>query len=307
MQLTEFPNQTPTPQKRLWPYVALLIAVIALGSIGYRFVGQFQAHKRQEQERSKTLPKPERTITIREGWRLKDIADYLQKERIVDSAVFLQVAETMDTTKYECVNQKPASASLEGYMFPDTYRIFDYANEPVKPEPALIAQEVLGKLLGNFSKKCTPEMELAARQRGMTFHELVTLASILEKETGRNAVTPEQKQSLLAERKIVAGIFYNRLEIGMALQSDATVNYVTGKNLPSPTLEDTQVNSPYNTYKYKGLPPGPIGSPSLMSLEAASQPTASKYFYFLHDQTTGQAVYSRTFEEHVANKNRYLK
>jgi UPF0755 protein len=93
----------------------------------------------------------------------------------------------------------------------------------------------------------------------------------------------------------------------MALQSDATVNYATGKNLPSPTLADLEVNSPYNTYKHRGLPPGPISNPSLSSLMAAIYPAETDYLYFLHKQPSGEPVYSKTFEEHVANKLKYLK
>ena len=109
------------------------------------------------------------------------------------------------------------------------------------------------------------------------------------------------------ERRIVAGIFYNRLNAGMALQSDATINYFTGKNDPSPLLEDLEKNSPYNTYKNRGLPPTPIGNPSLSSITAVLNPTNTDYFYFLHKQPSGEPVYSRTFEEHVANKQKYLK
>jgi UPF0755 protein len=93
----------------------------------------------------------------------------------------------------------------------------------------------------------------------------------------------------------------------MALQSDATVNYVTNKNNPTPTLEDLDTESLYNTYKYRGLPPGPIASPSLSSLLAALYPTDSEYFYFLHKQPSGEPVYSKTFEEHTQNKFKYLK
>ncbi|MCX6796968.1 MAG: endolytic transglycosylase MltG [Candidatus Doudnabacteria bacterium] len=168
-------------------------------------------------------------------------------------------------------------------------------------------EELIKKALDNFCKKITPDMLSDIKARDLTLFDIITLASIIEKETGRNAITPQQKQMLDEERKIIAGIFYNRLNIGMALESDATINYITGRNNPSPTQEDLSVNSPYNTYKNKGLPPGPISNPSLSSIMAAIYPAQTDYFYFLHKQPSGEAVFSKTFEEHVKNKFKYLK
>ncbi len=93
----------------------------------------------------------------------------------------------------------------------------------------------------------------------------------------------------------------------MALQSDATVNYITKKNTPSVSTADTKVDSPYNTYLYQGMPPGPICNPSLSSLMAAVYPASTDYFYFLSDPQTGKAIYAKTFEEHILNKQKYLK
>jgi len=131
----------------------------------------------------------------------------------------------------------------------------------------------------------------------MSVFDIVTLASIVEKESGASQ----------QDREIIAGIFYNRLNAGMALESDATVNYVTKKKTPAISQADTQLDSPYNTYKYPGLPPGPISNPSLGSLMAALYPQKTDYVYFLTDPKTDRAVFAKTYDEHLANKQKYLK
>ncbi len=108
------------------------------------------------------------------------------------------------------------------------------------------------------------------------------------------------------DRALVADLFWRRLKIGMALQADSTVNYITGKNDSVVSLIDLQKDSPYNTYKNKGLPPGPINNPGLSAIRAAIYPKANQYWYFLTTKD-GQVIYSRTFEEHVANKRKWLK
>jgi len=128
-----------------------------------------------------------------------------------------------------------------------------------------------------------------------TVHEILTLASILEKE-----VSTEN------DRKIVADIFYKRLEIGMALQADSTVNYASGKSVPRASGKDLETDSPYNTYKYKGLPPGPICNPSLSAIKAAIYPAKNDYWYFL-TTPDGKVIYSKTHDEHVKAKAKYYR
>ena len=138
-------------------------------------------------------------------------------------------------------------------------------------------------------------MLVQAQSRGMSLYQIITLASIIEKEAGGNQ----------DDRKMIAGVFYNRLKAGMPLQSDATVSFVTGR---SPvTSNDAQTDSPYNTYKYKGLPPGPICNPGLNSILAALYPTDSNNFYFLTIPQTGKAVFAVTYQDHLKNKAEYLK
>lgn len=173
----------------------------------------------------------------------------------------------------------PAGSSLEGYLYPDTYRVW-------KDQ---LPMGLIEKQLTQFQKKTQGMAEDAASQ-GRNFHDVVTLASIVEKEAAG-----------AADRKVVAGIYLNRLKKGMRLQSDATVNYVTGAGRARPTLKDLEADSPYNTYTHDGLPPGPICSPSIESIEAALHPTQSDYLYYLHDEQ-GKSYYAKTLEEHRQNR-----
>ncbi|OGY89834.1 MAG: hypothetical protein A2927_01170 [Candidatus Komeilibacteria bacterium RIFCSPLOWO2_01_FULL_45_10] len=149
-------------------------------------------------------------------------------------------------------------------------------------------------MLDNFGAKLTQEMRVDIKNAGKSIFEVITLASIIEKE-----VRTEQ------DMKMVADIFNKRLEQGIALQSDATVNYVTGKGLVQPTAADIAVDNLYNTYKYRGLPPGPIANPGLKAIKAAIYPTPNQYYYFL-TTAEGEVIYSQTYQEHLKNKSVYL-
>lgn len=259
---------------------------------------------------------PDQKITIIEGWNNREISTYLNKQLQITEADF-KLAETEIFNSLDgLLSDQLENDSLEGFLFPDTYLV-----TPKSP-----ARVVLSKLVDNFEIKFGQASKGSKQQLGryiipgyenlkingkvgLSLYEVVTLASILEKETGRDVSKggTDSKARLDAERKIVAGIFLNRLAIGQALQSDATINYATGKNAASPSNNDLEVISKYNTYKNPGLPPGPISNPSLSSLSAVLFPTETNYFYFLHKQPSGEVVYSRTFNEHVANKLKYLK
>lgn len=173
-----------------------------------------------------------------------------------------------------------AAAGKEGYLFPDTYRFHADAS----------AADVVGKMRATF------DMRMAENGivQGDGFARAVTLASILEREV-RGAEDMAQ----------VSDVFRKRLATGMPLQADSTVNYATGENRPSVTYEDLRVDSPYNTYKYPGLPPGPIGNPGVEAIKAALNPAKNPYYYFL-TTPEGEVKYARTFEEHLGNR-RYLR
>lgn len=232
----------------------------------------------------------ERTIKIIEGWTKEGIGEYLEKQEIMTKENFLAAASVKDSREilpesyYSFLTDKNINADLEGYLFPDTYRIFKDSKAP----------EVVKKMLDNFDQKLTPELREAIKSQNKTIFEIVTLASILEKEVRKEA-----------DRKMAADLFYRRLEMGMPLQSDATVNYVTGKSALQPTNQDLQTVSPYNTYLNKGLPPGPICNPSLSAIKAAIYPTPNEYLYYLNKKD-GTTVWSKTAEEHAENKAKYL-
>ncbi|MFA6410211.1 MAG: endolytic transglycosylase MltG [Candidatus Buchananbacteria bacterium] len=227
------------------------------------------------------------SLTFIEGWNNKDVSDYLVKNNIISADDFYGVIEKKADwwDQYEFLQTKPKNLDLEGYLFPDTYRIYRDAT----------AKDIVAKMLDNFDKKFTAELRQEIKKQGKTIHDIVTLASVIEKEV-----------STEVDRKMVADIFYRRLKIGMPLQSDATVNYVTGDNALRPTYKDISVDNLYNTYKHKGLPPGPICNPGMSAILAAIYPTPNQYYYFL-TTPDGQVIYSKTNEEHAKAKAKYLK
>lgn len=171
----------------------------------------------------------------------------------------------------------------EGYLFPDTYFF----------RPGQSTETVLGVFDNNFrAKMLTIQKQIAAS--GHTLEELLAMASILEKEAAKTK-----------DRQMIAGVLWHRIDIGMPLQVDAVFPYIMGKNTFELTLEDLKFDSPYNTYKYKGLPPGPINNPGLNSITAAATPVKSNYVFFLSDRQ-GNFHYAKTYAQHLANKERYL-
>ncbi|MBI2108775.1 MAG: endolytic transglycosylase MltG [Parcubacteria group bacterium] len=172
----------------------------------------------------------------------------------------------------------------EGYLFPDTYKFFPNDGE-------LKAYRTLRE---NFDEKIKA-VEQNLLQSGKSLKDIIIMASLLEKEA-----------RTMETRRTIAGILWKRLELDMPLQVDAVFEYIIDKNTYTLTTEDLQIDSPYNTYKYKGLPVGPIANPGLDSIRAALTPIESPYFYYLSDKE-GNIYYSRTFHEHVAKKARYLK
>lgn len=225
------------------------------------------------------------TITIPEGYTLEQIAKTFDEKNLVSKNEFLANAR-VSSFNYDFLAGVSKSESLEGYLFPDTYK-FD--NE-------VTTDEAINKMLGNFDKKLSSELRDEIKKQGKSIREIVIVASLLEKEVKTKN-----------DRQIVAGLIYERIKTGQPLQLDSTVNYVTGKNSAQPTILDTKVSSPYNTYQNKGLPPGPISNPGVDALYAAIYPIQTEYLYYLNRQDTGETIFSKTYEEHLANKNKYLK
>lgn len=183
----------------------------------------------------------------------------------------------------------PSGQGLEGYLFPDTYRFRADADAKTVAETMVLT---LSRRLAENEIVVPGHLVMP---NGLTLHELITFASIVEREVR----SPEDMAR-------VAGIFFTRLKIGMALQADSTVNYITGKRDSAISLADSRIESPYNTYIHLGLPPGPISNPGMNAIRAVLSPVDSDYLYFL-TTPEGEVVYAKTFDEHVANKYRYLK
>ena len=248
-------------------------------------------------------------LTVIEGWSITDIAGRLENLSIMQRQEFIEAAGLPRVpnsrlpdygAEFEFLKSKSVGASLEGFLFPDTYLVKDGSG----------GEAVVRKMLENFGQKVTSEMRAEAAAQHRSFYDVLILASIVELEVGRNfkagtKLTAEQIATLQQERELVAGVFMNRLRAGMALESDATVNYVTGKNSPRPELADLKIQSPYNTYQTRGLPPTPIGNPSLDSIKAALEPAQTDYLFFL-TEPDGTAHFARTLEEHKQNRAKYL-
>lgn len=211
-------------------------------------------------------------VTIPEGWRNEEIALLLARELSVPENEFLKLAE-------------------EGYMFPDTYLIPRQAS-------ASGAAELMRR---NFDKKVTEPLANDIKASSLSLHEIITMASLIEREAKHDE-----------DRPIIAGILFNRLNDNMVLNIDATLQYALGYQIAekswwkkSLTNEDKEVESPYNTYQFPGLPPGPIANPGLSSITAVLHPSDTEYYYYLAD-SEGVNHYAITLEEHNANIERYL-
>lgn len=225
-------------------------------------------------------------FTIPEGLFLEDIASRLADSGIVDEQRFLELAADLSLWQdYWFIRELPAGLDvpLEGYLFPNTYEIWASAENK--------EELVIAIMLRQFDRVFTEEMRAEAKDLGMSVHEVVTLASIVEKE----AVSGK-------ERPLIAGVFYNRLKKKMPLQSCATVNYIL-KDFSIRDISPYKDNpSRYNTYKYGSLPPGPIAAPGKAALEAALRPEASDYLYFVaKDDGSGEHYFAKTYAEHIKN------
>jgi len=275
------------------------LIVLAVTAVGIYSGVRLNARAKRQAAYKEALNKKAEQISWRsiEGWTNGEIAADLDQKGIVSKTDF-NAALAAEAQTFDYFGETPRKKSLEGYLFPDTYYLAKGAS----------AKGIIEKILANTKSKITPDIIAEIHAQGKTVYDTLTLASIVEREVGRNTATiSSQDQSTLQnEREIVAGIFMNRLKIGMPLQSDATVNYITGSKNPSVSIQDTKINSPYNTYKYAGLPPGPIGNPSLNSILAVVHYRVTDYLYFLN-KPDGTAVYAKTLDEHNANKAKYLK
>jgi len=226
-----------------------------------------------------------KTFTIVPGSTVDSIAQSLVKQGIIkDKTHFLELAKSDDFDSYWFIGDIEDSAKrkykLEGYLYPDTYQVYANANE----------EQIITKVLDQFDKVFSEEYKKRAEELNMTPDQIVTLASIIERESGAKNFTK------------VSAVFHNRLKKGMPLQSCATISYIKGKPLLYASASDIKIDSPYNTYKYKGLPAGPISNPGKSAIEAALYPDESylnNYYYFaVTDPETKEMAFSKTLAEH---------
>ena len=226
-------------------------------------------------------------LTVPEGYTTAQIGKRLEEKGICTVQEFIDEMNIFDTKKYRFLNNLPTRANkLEGYLFPNTYDLSEKVN----------AKEVISKMLESFDKHFKPEYHDKAIKLGYTVDQVITIASIIEREVKK----PE-------ERRKVAGVMYNRLKKGMKLEMCSTVQYAQGKIKERLYDKDLEIDSPYNTYKNNGLPIGPISNPGMDSILAALYPEENDYYYFvLKNEKTGEHQFSKTFEEHVKAKKQWL-
>jgi UPF0755 protein len=186
--------------------------------------------------------------------------------------------------KYKFLENLSSGVDMEGYLFPDTY--FIYSEDD--------ALKLVNKFLENFESKITKEMLNEIAKQNKNLHQIMTLASIVEKEVRSEA-----------DMKKVAGLFWRRTEDEYLLQSCATLAYIIGEDKKQYSIKDTKIESIYNTYLHPGLPPGPVSNPGLKSIEASIFPEKNDYYFFLSDPKTGETIFSKTLDEHNLNKSKY--
>jgi len=221
-------------------------------------------------------------VTFPEGLTVSEMSKIFEARGFGAAASFVEAARNVAPIR----EIDPKAPDLEGYLFPETYALSRHTDAPA----------LTRLMIERFEHVLTPELRASASARGLSIRQLVTLASVVERETAR----PD-------ERPIVAAVYENRLRIGMLLQCDPTVIFALqrdGKYTGNLHHDDLMYDSPYNTYRYPGLPPGPIAAPGRASLEAAVNPAAVDYLYFV-SRNDGSHEFARTLDEHNRNVQKY--
>lgn len=221
-------------------------------------------------------------VTFREGLAIPDMAAIFEAQGLGTAASFREAARNVAAI----ADLDPVATDLEGYLFPETYAVSRHSD----------AATLVSAMVNRFRVVLTPSLVEAAQARGLTVRQFVTLASIVEKETGATS-----------ERPMVAAVYTNRLRIGMGLQCDPTVIYAlqrAGRYDGNLTRDDLAFDSPYNTYRYAGLPPGPIAAPGKEALEATARPAEVDYLYFV-SRNDGTHAFATTLDEHNRNVQKY--
>jgi UPF0755 protein len=228
-------------------------------------------------------------ITIPEGWSILDVRMLLVSKKLITKGETFDLSLLTDEEKAAYSFLKDwGTDNPEGLLYPDTYFLGSQMS----------AKEILQAILNDFNLKVYQPLQLANKTSGFSFKDTMILASLVEKEVVSSK-----------DRMIVAGILEKRLQMGMPLQVDATICYIkreNGVSVCNLKNSDFQIDSFYNTYKYPGLPPGPICNPSLEAIEAVLNPQKTSYLYYLSSQKDSRTIFSKTYEEHLLNKAKYL-
>jgi UPF0755 protein len=218
-------------------------------------------------------------VTFPEGFTARQMGARLAEQRLENAAAFDRY-----TARTRLDVDGTWTPSLEGYLFPSTYLV------PVGAAPDRVARV----LTDQFFRELPPNAESKARALGLTVPQVITIASLIEREAQADD-----------ERPLMAGVYYNRLRAGMPLEVDATIEYVFPEHHTVITRRDLEIDSPYNTYRHTGLPPTPIANPGKASIDAAFAPVHSQYLYYVY-KGNGHHAFAKTLEEHNANVERYL-
>ncbi|NLZ39189.1 MAG: endolytic transglycosylase MltG [Firmicutes bacterium] len=223
--------------------------------------------------------RPTITVTIPEGYTVEQIARRLENSGLVDTERFLELAKSMAPALGEVKSSQ--RYALEGYLFPDTY---EFALDVTE-------EQIIERMQNRLAEVLTEDLRQRAQELGLSIHEVITLASLVEREV-----------QVASEREIVAGVLHNRLKRKMPLQLCASVIYALGEHKTEITTQDTLVDSPYNTYQNLGLPPGPIASPGKSAITAVLYPADVDYLYYVvKGDGSGEHYFGRTLAEHEAN------
>jgi UPF0755 protein len=226
------------------------------------------------------------TITYPEGFTLDQMATRTAARNIGTKEEFMAAARPQAfVERYPYLKAIPANRTLEGYLFPDTYRVA--ADET--------PGDLIQRMVGTFNARLTPELQAEILETNRTIDEIVIMASIIERE-----VISDKDMAM------VSGVLWKRVDEGIGLAADASIRYALNKWDGALTVDDLRIDSPYNTRRYRGLPPGPISNPGLRALLAAIRPEASEYYYYL-STPEGETIFAKTNDEHNQNKAKYLQ
>ena len=218
-----------------------------------------------------------KTLTIPEGYTIEQIAKKIEESGLGSAEEFKKAAKDYAPYSYMETSNNNVIFKAEGFVYPSTYYL----------SPGSSEKEILAIMVKEFDTQLTEDIRQKAKDKNMSIRDLVNLASLVEKE----AVFPE-------ERPVIAGVFLKRLQIQMPLQSDTTIQYILGVQKKEISIADTKIDSPYNTYLYAELPPGPIASPSISTINAVLDPKQTNYLYFVAD-LEGHHHFTETYQDHL--------